>query len=113
MRSILFGVALLMGSLAMTSVASAHEPVPGRGGPRGGWHGHSHSYKRGYYGSRPYYAIHGRAFKGGYYYPGHSHTHFSYRVWSVTYSRFHYFDPYLKCEYYYCPDHCGYYPVCP
>jgi hypothetical protein len=50
-------------------------------------------------------------FRGGYYFPGRAHYHFSYRVWSPVYRRYHYFDPYLRCYYYYDPILVRYVPV--
>jgi hypothetical protein len=80
----------VLGVALSGSVAQAH----------GGHHG------------RPYYRVHGRAFAGGYYYPGRVHHHWGRRVWSVTYRRYHYWDPYLRIYYYYDPVRVGYYP-CP
>jgi hypothetical protein len=62
-----------------------------------------------------YYRQHGVAFGGGYYYAGLHHNHWSQRVWNPFYHRYHYFDPYLRCWYYWYPAGNCYYPVtyCP
>ena len=113
MRKIFLGVALLLAALTVTTVAFAHGPRHGHGGPRRGshGHGHSHSYVRSYHSHRPYYVVHGRPYGRGYYYPGRNHAHFEFRVWNAGYGRYHYYDPYLHCYYYYCPELDGYFPV--
>jgi hypothetical protein len=58
---------------------------------------------------------HGVRFSGGYYYAGRHHDHWSCRVWDAGCGRYHYYDPHLRCWYYwYAPGSC-YYPVsyCP
>jgi hypothetical protein len=61
------------------------------------------------------YAPHGAPCRGGYYYRGHGHHHWAYRVWDGACHRWNYYDPYRHCSYYWCaPDNC-YRPVtsCP
>ncbi len=60
---------------------------------------------------KPYYATRGVAYRGGYYYAGRDHHHWSYRVWDAKYGRYHYYDPYLRIYYYWSPERLGYYPV--
>jgi hypothetical protein len=106
MRRILLALGAAVLGLAITGgAAQAH------GGPHGGHHG----YTRTYYGPKPYYRVHGKSFKGGYYYPGRYHRHWEYRVWSPVYKRYHYWDPYLCCYFYYYPAGDCYYPTtyCP
>ena len=106
MRRILLALGAAVLGLAITGgAAQAH------GGPHGGHRG----YTRTYYGSTPYYRVHGKSFKGGYYYTGRHHRHWEYRVWSPVYKRYHYWDPYVRCFYYYYPTCDCYYPItyCP
>lgn len=54
-------------------------------------------------------------FKGGYYYKGAGHNHWSHRRYFANYGCTLYYDPGYECYYYWCqPDEC-YYPVsyCP
>jgi hypothetical protein len=91
LKKVFLGVAALVLGLAVTGTASAAN----HGGP----------------GPRPYYATAGVKFSGGYYYKGHNHNHWGGRVWNARYGRYHYWDPYLKCYYYWAPDRGGYFPV--
>jgi hypothetical protein len=61
--------------------------------------------------ARPYYRAHGTAFRGGYYYAGRNHHHWTKRVWSPQYHRFHYWDASLNCWYYWSPAQACYYPI--
>jgi hypothetical protein len=69
----------------------------------------------GYYHGRPGGWYRGVAFGGGYYYPGRDHYHWDHRVWDSRRGRYHYYDPYYRCYYYWHPGHHRYYPVsyCP
>jgi hypothetical protein len=49
-----------------------------------------------------YHLTHGKAFKGGYCYPGKNHTHWTYHGYSKKYG----------CECYWCPSTCQYYYWC-
>jgi hypothetical protein len=62
-------------------------------------------------GGRPYYATFGRPYRGGYYYPGHYHSHWAHRRWDPVYRRYHYYDPHLRAYFYYDAGRGGYYPV--
>jgi hypothetical protein len=99
MRKIVLSLAAGVASLALTSApASAHEPHRGREPA-----------------VRSYYREHGHAFKGGYYYVGRDHHHWTRRVWDPVHCRYNYWDPSVCCYYYwYAPANC-YYPVsyCP
>lgn len=56
---------------------------------------------------RPYHLTAGVRFNGGYYYPGHHHNHWAGRVWSPQFGRYHYWDPYTRCNYYwFAPRNC-------
>jgi hypothetical protein len=64
---------------------------------------------------RAYHGEHGVRFKGGYYYAGREHHHWTRTVWDAPHHRYIYWDPYVQCYYYwYQPGNC-YYPVsyCP
>lgn len=103
-------VALVLGlSFVSSADASGHRGHGHRGhGHRGhGTIGNVHRHTS----ARPYYATHGVRFNGGYYYRGNDHHHWSSRVWSGSHNRYHYWDPYRSCYYYYCPQRCGYFPV--
>lgn len=82
----LLGVAALILGVMSTGSASAHEPV---GGPRGG-----------YPVGRPYYRTSGVRYSSGYYYRGRQHDHWGHRTWNTRYGRTHYWDPGLRCYYY-------------
>ncbi len=62
-----------------------------------------------------HHAHHGVAFRGGFYYRGPNHHHWSYRVWDSHYCRWHYYDPYYHCFYYWSAANNCYYPTtyCP
>ncbi len=92
MRRVLLGLACALGLALSAGAAQAH-----------GYHGHVSG--------AAYYHNHGVAFSGGWYYPGYHHNHWSHCVWNARYGRYHYFDPYLRCWYYWnAPGNC-YYPV--
>src|SRR5262249_32801917 len=44
-------------------------------------------------------------------YAARTHRHWSYRVWSTRYKRFHYYDPYLRVYYYWSAPRGCYYPI--
>lgn len=90
------GLALCLG-LALTSQASAQGfgPRPGFGG-----FGPRPPFGVSRFPARPYYTQAGVRFAGGYYYPGKHHNHWGGRVWNAQFGRYHYWDPYLKCYYY-------------
>lgn len=80
LKKLFLGAAVAFAGLAMTAPeAKAHEP-------------HRHG--------RPYYRAHGTRFAGGYYYSGRHHDHWRGRVWNVRHGRYHYWDPHLRCYYY-------------
>ncbi len=92
MRRILLTVAACALGLTMTtSTAEAHPP---RHAP-----------------VRIYYHDHGVRFNGGYYYVGRNHHHWSYKVWDAGCHRDNYYDPYLKCFYYWDVARGCYYPI--
>jgi hypothetical protein len=59
---------------------------------------------------RPYHLRHGVRFADGYYFAGQHHEHWAWKSWNARYQRFHYWEPSLRCYYYYCPSRLGYYP---
>jgi hypothetical protein len=61
--------------------------------------------------SRSYHEEHGYKFKGGYYYQGHEHSHWTYRYWWGKYGCYTYYCPSTYCWYYWYPKHECYYPV--
>jgi hypothetical protein len=96
MGKIILGLAAGVLGLALTGTADAHP-------------GHGHHHEAGYYRS------HGVRFRGGYYYLGRHHDHWTRRVWDARYHRYEYWDPNLQVYYYwYAPGNC-YYPLtyCP
>jgi hypothetical protein len=97
MQRMLLGVASCALGLALT------------GGPLQA-HPHGHG-SGGVVVSGAYYQTHGHRFSGGYYYRGRHHTHWSGRVWSSTCNRWHYYDPYLNCYYYWHASSGCWYPV--
>ena len=64
-----------------------------------------------YRAATPYYRAHGVRFTGGYYYTGKYHPHWGGRVWNARYGRYHYWDPYLRCYYYWYAPRACYLPV--
>jgi hypothetical protein len=60
--------------------------------------------------AKPYYQVHGVAFKGGYYFPGRHHEHWGHRVWDNYYHRWQYWEPSLRVYFYYDATRAGYYP---
>lgn len=85
----------------------------GGNAPSGHWNGSSTNFSRS--GPTNYHLTFGKKFEHGYYYPGKSHSHWSYWCWDKRYGCNLYYDPCLCCYYYFCvPDGC-YYPVtyCP
>ena len=98
MKRVMLGVAAVAMSLAFVATAEA--------GPKGGSHGGS----MGKSGSHSYHMEHGTKFKGGYFYKGHEHSHWTYRYWYPKYGCYTYYCPSSSCWYYwYQPDNC-YYP---
>jgi hypothetical protein len=85
--------------LTFAGAASAHEPHAIA-------HGHSHVYA-----GKAYHLDYGVHFRGGYYYRGHDHHHWAYRVWDPVCSRYQYWDPYVRVFYYWDPCRDCYYPV--
>jgi hypothetical protein len=110
MRKLLLFLAVGVMGLTLVGAADAH------GGRRGGHRGHHGGYHRGYHGGhRAYYRVYGHHFKGGYYYKARYHPRWAHRRWDARYHRYIYFEPELRCYYYYyAPAEC-YYPVtyCP
>jgi hypothetical protein len=97
MHRIMLSVAAVMGLAVTTPSAEAH----------GGRHHRHH----GRHVRAAYYHRHGHRFHGGYYYRGRYHYHWSRRVWVGHYRRYHYYDPGLRCWYYWVPARGCYYPV--
>jgi hypothetical protein len=94
MRGILLSVAALMLGLALVGMAEA--------GSKGG--------SRGSHGSSSYHMSHGTKFKGGYFYKGHDHFHWTYRYWWGKYGCYTYYCPSTYCWYYWYPQDNCYYP---
>jgi hypothetical protein len=106
MRRVLLGLAACALGLGLSGTAQARE----HGRPARG-----HEVRVVRHEARPYYRDHGHAFRGGYYYAGHQHPHWGYKVWDARYNRYNYWDADLHCFYYwYAPGSC-WYPVtyCP
>jgi hypothetical protein len=99
MRRFFLGVAAVVVGLAL--VATAEAETKGAGFPR-------HTYSRG---SRPYHELHGTKFKGGYFYKGKDHRHWTYRYWWKKFGCYTYWCPSTSCWYYYYPREDCYYPV--
>jgi hypothetical protein len=95
MRRFLLSAAALVIGLALVGSAEA--------APKSGSEGNSH-------GSRSYRMTQGTKFKGGYFYKGKDHHHWTYRYWWHKYGCYTYYCPGRCCWYYwYQPDNC-YYP---
>jgi hypothetical protein len=92
MRRFVLIVAALALGLAMVGTAEAAS----RGGSRGGSHN--------------YHLSHGTKFKGGYFYKGKNHYHWSYRYWWGKYGCYSYYCPSTCCWYYWYPQDNCYYP---
>jgi hypothetical protein len=104
MKKILVGLAATLTGLGLAGNADASPPHE-HGGAR-----HGHVVHVG-----AYHEVHGRHFRGGWYYSGRDHHHWTRTVWDSHWHRYHYWDPGLNCWYYwYAPGNC-YYPVgyCP
>ncbi len=97
MRRIILSVAAIGLALALTGSADAGKP----GGKSSGSHGSR---------IRSYHEQHGNKFKGGYFYRGREHSHWTHRYWWGKYGCYTYFCPSTRCWYYwYQQDNC-YYP---
>ena len=90
MRHLILALAAGLLGLALTTGSAQ------AGGFQGGYQG--------------YYKVHGKCFKGGYYYRGRHHCHWGHRCWCPTYKRYKYWDCGLRCYYSWCPKRCCYYP---
>jgi hypothetical protein len=99
-RFLLSAAAMVLGLALVGSVEAAPKSGPG---------GSSHS-SRGSRSSRSYHELHGTKFKGGYFYRGRDHYHWTYRYWWGKYGCYTYYCPSTSCWYYwYQQDNC-YYP---
>ncbi len=99
MNKLLLAASALCLGLTFNGSAAAHEP--------------SHSHSRGHVvvvGSS-YHLDHGVRFSSGYYYRGHDHHHWEFRVWDSHYCRYQYYDPCVRCYYYWDAGRDCYYPV--
>jgi hypothetical protein len=92
MRRFILSVAAVVIGLALVGTAKA------------GQKGHSS-------GSHSYHESHGTKFKGGYFYKGKDHSHWTYRYWYGKYGCYTYYCPSTSCWYYYYPKEECYYPV--
>ena len=99
MKRVMLGVAAVAMSLAFVATAEA--------GPKGGSHGGS----MGKSGSHSYHMEHGTKFKGGYFYKGKDHYHWTYRYWYGKYGCYTYYCPSTCGWYYWYPQDSCYYPV--
>ncbi len=113
MNKFIFGLGAALLALVLTGEAKA-DGNHGHGGNRGGYNG---GYHGGYNGgrapvvtARPYYLDHGVRHNGGYIYRGRDHHQWSGRVWNTRYSRYQYYEPTLRCYYYWNPAQVAYYP---
>jgi hypothetical protein len=94
MRRFLLSAAAVVVGLALVG---AVEAAPKGGGSRGGSH-------------NSYHMTHGTKFKGGYFYKGRAHSHWTHRYWYGKYGCYTYYCPSTCCWYYwYQPTGC-YYP---
>ncbi len=124
MRQVLTSVAAV--ALGLMTVAGA-QATSGHHHQGGHHHGHSHhgslkhvshhhhhgsSHHRG---DRGYYRSHARHNRHGYFYHGRYHSHWSYFCWDWRYGCRVFFDPGVRCYFYYCAPDDSYYPVsyCP
>lgn len=117
MNRFLLSVAAVGLCLALVGPASAggpgghHNSKSSHGS--GSWSSHgSSSYHKSY---TNYHLDYGTKFKGGYFYKGKEHSHWSYHCYDKRYGCECYYCPCTCCYYYWCqPDDC-YYPVsyCP
>jgi hypothetical protein len=97
MRRVLLGVAAAVIGLALVGSAEA--------GPKSG-PSSSHSFSS----YHNYHMTYGTKFKGGYFYKGSDHHHWTYRYWWGKYGCYTYYCPSTCCWYYwYGRDNC-YYP---
>src|SRR5262245_52367533 len=101
MNKILLGIGALVLTLSFVGEASAAPRHGRRSFGRTGFV--RKTYTRTYFGKTPYHLKNGVRFKGGFYFSGRNHFHFSHRVWSPTFRRFHYFDPFLQVYYFFDP----------
>jgi hypothetical protein len=95
MRRFILSVAAVVLSVALAATAQA--------GPKGNGGG-SHS-------SSSYHMTHGTKFKGGYFYKGKEHSHWTHRYWYGRYGCYTYYCPSTCGWYYYYPKQECYYPV--
>ncbi len=58
-----------------------------------------------------YHRDHGKRFKYGWWYHGHSHPHWSHHYWDNRYGAYLYFDPGVQVWYWWCTPHYRFYPV--
>jgi hypothetical protein len=97
MKRFILSVAAVAMSLALVGAADAAPKGSSRGGTM-------HS------GSRSYHEEHGTKFKGGYFYKGRDHHHWTYRYWWGRYGCYTYYCPSTSCWYYWYPQDNCYYP---
>src|ERR1700722_13890984 len=100
MRQLILSVAAVTLSVAPAATAEAAQKG---GAPKGNASSHN--------GSRDYHLTHGTKFKGGYFYKGKEHRHWTYRYWYGKYGCYTYWCPSTSCWYYYYPREERYYPV--
>jgi hypothetical protein len=100
MRRFLLSVAAVVVSLALVATAEA--------GPKGNGSGSGVRSQPSH--SRPYHEEHGTKFKGGYFYKGKDHHHWTYRYWWGKYGCYTYYCPSTSCWYYWYPQDNCYYP---
>lgn len=65
---------------------------------------HNHKY-------HDYHKKHGTAFKYGYFFKGKEHRHWSYGYWNAKNRCYFFYEPGLRCFYYWCAPKACYYPV--
>ena len=114
MNKLLFGLGAAVLGLVLTGDANAHE-TRGHAAPHATVHAGrgpvvAHAGRGPVVAARPYYLEHGSRYNGGYIYRGEQHSHWSYRVWNTRYNRYQYYDPTLRCYYYWNPIDVAYYP---
>jgi hypothetical protein len=100
LRRFLMSVAMVAVGVALVAAAEAGQKAAA---PKGGSFSHTSP--------RPYHEEHGTRFRGGYFYRGHEHRHWTYRYWWGRYGCYTYWCPSVSRWYYWYPREQCYYPV--
>ena len=119
-RISLAAAAILMVAFASQTFAngrpsSSHRSNSHASSYRSNSHGSHANYNNGRSFNHNYHTTHGTRFQHGYFYRGHSHSHWTYQRYDSRYGCVCYYDPCCSCWYYWCEPASCYYPVtyCP